>query len=842
MVLKMLKGLGRLMLTTGLLCGVGLFLCSSEVKAAIDVTLTQGSSAGTFKVTVTSVAGDDIDKITGVKLFKSGTTPIYDTGTLTTPVSVTPGTDATYEVSASEFIKGTGINDTNVTDGSPIGIDQVEVTYNKPTAGVSDTVSLASVLKTPINSKNIYKVTAANGVYSTTFLPDFNCKIGDGTTTTDEAFGYKDDVVKITPTKTTFSLSNYYMNVYKTGGSTPNGLDTNWKQADVYEHTISDTTANNKLTFAFLPKFKKLKITDPASGQLDIAVSGTATETSVVKYEIDTTDLWEQSGESYSATAALQNFAFVSETNNIGSSFATFSAEPTASGTNGSYTVTTKLQDAGDVVGNGELKIIAKLGNIEVKNIVVPVKRTIGASGYELQNTPITVMAGATKSVAVVKRILPGAAEQDFTKYTWVLTPESGATLFGATPTFDGPTGTVTVKAKSGATGTAKLKLTMKDKAGTSTIKEQTFDVVISSFDVAKTISAITDSKSGRNYITYNKDKNYSLDIKQLIINNAKDTSGNAVTLTKDQIKDVKVGGTTLSDGIWKPTDAVLNAKVNCVIDNTYAITDASNLTVSAYPMPTATYNNSARTVTVKMPGKVSTGLDDASTNIRDVRGFKLILVDSSGNAIGDYTDSKYQKVLSSTTGLTAGDYTISASDIEGMITSAASNGKFSNDTTSVKFKVIPMGYKQSNTSDDDTIRAKDEIYGTTDSTTVYKVSASGTGFDSSSAYGLDGQTVSITATPQAGYSFKQWSDGNTSNPRQVKVSASGTRAFQAVAGERLDPTKNGGDNSSLYDDVPKTAESNSAIWLIVFMVFAVMGTTYALYLQLKAATSKNDK
>ena len=257
--------------------------------------------------------------------------------------------------------------------------------------------------------------------------------------------------------------------------------------------------------------------------------------------------------------------------------------------------------------------------------------------------------------------------------------------------------------------------------------------------------------------------------------------------------------------------------------------------------MPTATYSSSNRTLSVKIPTKVATAYSD-DNNIRQSKGFKLILEDSSGNTLYEYTDSKYQNVLSSSSESTV-TYTVPAADIEGMVTSAASNGKFSADTTSVKFKVIPMGYKQSSTSDE-TIKAKDEIAGKTDAVTVYKVSASGTNFTSSAAYGLDGQTVSITATPNSGYSFKQWSDGNTSNPRQVKVSASGTRAFQAVAGDRVaNSTGAGGtDNSELYDDVPKTAESNSAIWLIVFMVFAVMGTTYALYLQLRAANSKHDR
>ena len=447
---------------------------------------------------------------------------------------------------------------------------------------------------------------------------------------------------------------------------------------------------------------------------------------------------------------------------------------------------------------------------------------------------------GNATTVKICNGIEPGGANQNPSIYAGTLTVTPSEVL-DKSPTnfkYNPATGEVTVKASSTATSgaTATVTLTLKDSF--NNIISKTFDVMIISFDKDKTISSI--KNSNKNYITYNKDKGYSLDIKQLIIDNAKDSSGNSITIDKNQITEVKVGSTSCSEGTWKPSEAALNQKVSCKI-NGVQISESDGLKVSAYPMPTATYSSSNRTLSVKIPTKVATAYSD-DNNIRQSKGFKLILEDSSGNTLYEYTDSKYQNVLSSSSESTV-TYTVPAADIEGMVTSAASNGKFSADTTSVKFKVIPMGYKQSSTSDE-TIKAKDEIAGKTDAVTVYKVSASGTNFTSSAAYGLDGQTVSITATPNSGYSFKQWSDGNTSNPRQVKVSASGTRSFQAVAGDRVaNSTGAGGtDNSELYDDVPKTAESNSAIWLIVFMVFAVMGTTYALYLQLRAANSKHDR
>ena len=39
---RVLKGIGRLMLTTAVMCGVGLFLWSSEVKAAVSASSNNG--------------------------------------------------------------------------------------------------------------------------------------------------------------------------------------------------------------------------------------------------------------------------------------------------------------------------------------------------------------------------------------------------------------------------------------------------------------------------------------------------------------------------------------------------------------------------------------------------------------------------------------------------------------------------------------------------------------------------------------------------------------------------------------------------------------------------------
>lgn len=828
---RVLKGIGRLMLTTAVMCGVGLFLCSSEVKAA-TVAL---SGTGDISVTVNATESDinTMTDETKIQLMNNSNV-LYEQ--IVNKSDFQANHDKTYTISADDFIKG------SVTHK---GAWDTVMGSNASTIITIDTVKLldsnGNVLSsTPSGSASTNTIYKVNMTYkkidtSSTFgIDTFSYK--NTTVGADTQYGYAGDTIEVTATPTnSFILGNYYR-YYYVGSMPTNAEDWRWEEANsTMSITLSDT-ASNDYNVTYLPKINKIEIKSPLSGIVDIKVpNAESTYPSApqnVTYEINS---WLQSGEDCAKTvkAYIFNCDTVIDNN-------TLASLETSNHTVGSFTVTPTLMTAGEK-GSGKVKLQATLpgfdGNtIIAKEAIIPVYLSVPVSGFELKSTTVSLMAGVEQQIDIIKGITPPGANQTLSNYTGDVTVTSGADLLEI-PTYDNTSGKITLKAKSGVTsGTATVQIELKE--GSKSLGTKPLEVKIISFDKEKTINSI--NKNNKNYITYNKDKGYSLDIKQLIIDNAKDTSDNTVKITKDQITSVSVGGSSCSDGMWKPSEAALNQKVSCKI-NGVKIEESDGLKVSAYPMPTATYSSSNRTLSVKIPTKVATAYSD-DNNIRQSKGFKLILEDSSGNTLYEYTDSKYQNVLSSSSESTV-TYTVPAADIEGMITSAASNGKFSADTTSVKFKVIPMGYKQSSTSDE-TIKAKDEIAGKTDAVTVYKVSASGTNFTSSAAYGLDGQTVSITATPNSGYSFKQWSDGNTSNPRQVKVSASGTRSFQAVAGDRVaNSTGAGGtDNSELYDDVPKTAESNSAIWLIVFMVFAVMGTTYALYLQLKAANSKHDR
>ena len=827
---RVLKGIGRLMLTTAVMCGVGLFLCSSEVKAAApsspngDEKVYINEVGDNYEIVIDAPASTNYTTIENPKILLNSK-QVVDSGftIMTGTIENTTG--------APKILKLAGIAKSAVDNALMEKISDNTLTETTDfTVGSSvdlkAEITVGSTKKTSedhIESKPIYKVDVTKFNTGVTFAPTFSYTVGGR----NMQYGYEGESYEVMPSQTDYDLNNYFDLVKESNSFSLDPKDTAWRPANTISGTIKSTQSENVFKVAYLPKIEELKIADPTNGRLDITTSGVAPVSSTVKYQIG-----RIAGDKETSFTDLTNYKLVASTpssTNLGSLEAT-----TVGQSVGNCKVTMSLSST-DTSGSGTASISAILGNHTVCSVDLPVSLSIKATGFELNSTTVSIMAGESRDVPIIKGILPAGANQTLSNYDGIATVTSGADLIN-TPTY--AAGKLTLKTKSGVTsGTATVKITLTDNTTSTDLDPQTLTVKIISFDKEKTISSI--NKNNKNYITYNKDKGYSLDIKQLIIDNAKDTSDNTVTITKDQIINVSVGGSLCTDGIWKPSEAALNKKVTCKINGTEISSD--NFTVSAYPMPTATYSSSNRTLSVKIPTKVATSYSD-DNNIRQSKGFKLILEDSSGNTLYEYTDSKYQNVLSSSSESTV-TYTVPAADIEGMVTSAASNGKFSADTTSVKFKVIPMGYKQSSTSDE-TIKAKDEIAGKTDAVTVYKVSASGTNFTSSAAYGLDGQTVSITATPNSGYSFKQWSDGNTSNPRQVKVSASGTRAFQAVAGDRVaNSTGAGGtDNSELYDDVPKTAESNSAIWLIVFMVFAVMGTTYALYLQLRAANSKHDR
>ena len=81
---RVLKGIGRLMLTTAVMCGVGLFLCSSEVKAAVSAS----SNNGDIIITVKDDSSKEISSIDRVKLYKdsSGNNLLFEVNNITSEI------------------------------------------------------------------------------------------------------------------------------------------------------------------------------------------------------------------------------------------------------------------------------------------------------------------------------------------------------------------------------------------------------------------------------------------------------------------------------------------------------------------------------------------------------------------------------------------------------------------------------------------------------------------------------------------------------------------------------------------------------------------------------------
>ena len=848
---RVLKGIGRLMLTTAVMCGVGLFLCSSEVKAAVGVELTAGTgeNQGGFIVTFTADSNDKVSEITEIQLLNNSDV-LY---TMTVNQSYDANTDINnnYTISPSDFIKSSAVIAKDFNSGGKAEITNAKVLYTANSSSNEKDSTGSSVYSKEIYKISIPSIKESGGVNSAPYNTDatdttseFVIKVGDRTYTAgNPGYGYAGESVEITPS----GNSDYYINYY-TGSTAPT-----WDSGEFLEpgatYSVDSLGGDVSVNVQYFPKLSDLWYSSTGGTSLYLDSNGKGSVPNIPLVLMNSNGELSPNDRSVILSnmkiapcsllqdgngTNIKKYDYVTGadgklTLNFGdaSNHGLLSVDSP-----GSAIIKATALKVADPATQGPINQVTTSSSSNYVNYTVyahPTGISILKNGSAVTSDKINVSASNEYTL----KVLPGGADQTINYATGITTSGSSHSAVS----IDASNKKIKITGSTAGSDTITVTAPVKTGESTTISKSTNLAVTVVALDKDKTVSKINDSNE--NYITVG---DYKLDVASLVSKYATDGTNHIDGITPKAIKITSgsdYAEVVDSTKIKGKKEGTVELSIFLNTTDTSTTPDLTGVKIGVYPKPTATYSSSNRTLTVKMPTKVSTGYGEEK-NIRKTTGFKLLLEDSSGNSLYEYTDSKYQKVLSSSSDKTV-SYTVTASDIEGMVTSAASNGKFSSDTTSVKFKVIPMGYKQSN-SEDETIKAKDEIAGTTDAVTVYKVSASGTNFSSTAAYGLDGQTVSLTATPNSGYTFKQWSDGNTSNPRQIKVSASGTRSFQAVAGERVANSTGGTDNSALYDDVPKTAESNSAIWLIVFMVFAVMGTTYALYLQLRAANSKHDR
>lgn len=836
MVFNMLKGIRRLMLTTGLLCGVGLFLCAVDVKAyTYTGTVSISSVYSTGKEVVVKLhddtPGEEFD----------GSISIYDNKNTSTPITIDCSSDKkpfdsdgnvsiTFSKQKMYEVRKTYPTDYYIKNASLNGGG------NPGTNAYSE--KLDDLIKVTAQSASSTPYKSISGASYNIYLDGSDTVLGSGNPAT--AYVYPNEDYKITAD---FSNSSYYYMSTSESSTAPSWADSTWvtPSAGFARGSSSDIVEN----IYYLPKIREIKLND---NSYKLYVSSSLSETielsTTSDFEVTTTD-----NNPDSASIAIKNMVQLE------------GSEVKAS-TDNKFT----FKYSGSVPGEKTIQLVQSRtisGEETPKSGLVNVKIYPQETGFlvydeegklfDITQQGVDFKKGETKSCNFSIKLAPEGSDNSLLIDEYDLKPELSGALTSSDldvsltkPTSSGDPAKLTITSRTGATHTGEGTITVKDSANKlPSIQIRVRIVEQIKVDSDKTKTAIKDAK--KNFITVGK----TMSIEDLIKKYAKNSNGDS--LDSSSISVSKIDITSGSDYLSKDGTRISGKKAgNATIDvylsgNTSSTADIRGLEIEVHPNKTeAKYDADARTLKITAPEKIYYALDD-SDNIRDVSSVKVILENSNGDNLADKTFDFSSSSSSSHTR----EYTVSASDIENLVATAASNGKFNSDSTSVKFKVIPRGKKQSG---DDTVDAKEELQGKSDITTVYRLTASGTNFGTSYAYGLNGQTVKLTASPNSGYTFEKWSDGNTSNPREIKVSSSGTKTFTAIAKQSVNPangsTTNGGangngtagDNSQLYDDVPKTAESNSAIWLIVFMVFAVMGTTYALYLQLRAATSKNDR
>ncbi len=231
---------------------------------------------------------------------------------------------------------------------------------------------------------------------------------------------------------------------------------------------------------------------------------------------------------------------------------------------------------------------------------------------------------------------------------------------------------------------------------------------------------------------------------------------------------------------------------------------------IVVYEKPTISYSD--RKLTVTVPKKVNTGdtsggSDNGNyTKCSDITGGKLEILN------GDTSLGTTSTAKSSGT-----SFTIDQSTVETLIKNL--KNKFT-DSCTLTFRIYPCD------SDADINK---NVYA--DCTAkVYKITVQGTGITTSYFYGLQGQSVEITATPEKGTFAGTWEDDKTITTATRTVVVSEDKVYTAVLGEAATSSAEYGE----YDAVPKTGEGNTVLYLVLALIATASVAGYAFFKTMK--------
>lgn len=769
-VRNILKGIGKLVLATSLMCGIGLFLCQDVKAGTPTATIDRVESDGTIVV----IVNQDDETIPANMIQKIG---VYNGATESSAVEYGIFTDTNGIANGEHKIPGLTVLEKNV-NKSVFTAQNIYIEFVIGGTSLSGTATDSGKKTKPVYTVKA-ETTGASGAGTAKVWNAADAIIDPASKI---AYGYDGAKVGFWIEARSGVLKEWRNNV-----------DSEKKKDETFEYTINGKDIT--WTADIVGAAKKITVDTKDAGST-LTVTGSKTFPIAVVNEPGGS--WTSKDIDWTYSTSLSSGSVTSCDKNGSGDLQLI----VASGTLGTVTVTGTIKNStlsGDLTQTFYVVIAKGLTNVTING-----ETSGGGKGF--LNTAFSVNGGVN----------PGANAT----YKWTVVGPGGGSTGGSFANDTAQSTTYTPTAK----GTHTITLTATDTLDGTTTKKATLTLTV-------------DDRS--NKLTFDlQNPEVTVGYKNIVV--AKVTEG---TLNGFSASDFKLTSTDTDKVSFEsstPTISGDGSTLTFIIEGKKASTDAkvsisgpsgvtvayNNNTVKVYDLGSVDYNSSSRTLTVKMPDKVITG-PNVKNNLKEVTGFKLKAYH------GDEEIASLDKSGKNTN--------VTATELENIVTNNAS--KFSGETDSIWFKIIPYGTNLNG----DKAEAKDKddkvIARNTDGIAVYRVQVSGENLQTTTTYGLQGQQVKVTATPNPGCTFEKWSDGTTTPTKTITVSsttANNNLTGKAVLGDRV-PGSNGsggaggsgGDTSGL-DRVPKTAESNAPIWLIIVLVFAAMGGGYALYLQMR--------
>ncbi|MCR5107302.1 MAG: hypothetical protein K6B28_03990, partial [Lachnospiraceae bacterium] len=303
------------------------------------------------------------------------------------------------------------------------------------------------------------------------------------------------------------------------------------------------------------------------------------------------------------------------------------------------------------------------------------------------------------------------------------------------------------------------------------------------------------------------------------------DTSIATYDSSSKVIKGVKVGTTNLTATLAK------SDKNGNDVSGTAAI--------NVYELPTITYSSTTNTVAIDVPGAVRTDKDDISS----VKSGYVKFV-YGGNTLGGFNIEDGGSV--------------SSTRLLSLINSNQDKFKSSgNDIETVMAYVYPQATTSGTTETSLYASAEIPVYkiNVTGDNITGTITGSGT-TTNSSYYALNGQSLTLKATPASGYKIKYWDDDNSITSGTRTVAVSGARTYKAIttssstssssssssrtsssksssstakttAGTGTTARTSGGGSGSGLDSVPRTGESKAIYGIFLLMLLSAAGAVF---------------